>query len=108
MPQIIREHMGGRTTALLRFLLRATKFMHRDGYSVLSARLRGLQWDMGAGFESQLELGHDEVGVGTACLPACLCASLLHVRHALLALQCLCTLLCSPIMPTFSSVCSQG
>ena len=61
MLQIIREHMGGRTAALLRFLLAATKFLQRDGYAALTARLHGLQWDMGAGFASQLQLGDREV-----------------------------------------------
>ena len=60
-PQIIQEHMGGRTAALLRFLLAVTKFLQRDGYAALTARLRGLQWDMGAGFASQLQLGDSEV-----------------------------------------------
>ena len=60
-PQIIREHMGGRTASLLRFLLAATKLLHRDGYAALTARLSGLQSDMGAGFASQLQLGGSEV-----------------------------------------------
>lgn len=36
----------------------------RDGYAALSARLRGLQWDLGRGFETQLQLGPQEVGEG--------------------------------------------
>ena len=35
----------------------------RDGYAALSARLRGLQWDLGRGFETQLQLGPQEVRV---------------------------------------------
>lgn len=59
--QIIQEHMGGRTQALLRFLLRATRPLQRDGYATLTGRLRGLQLDMGRGFDSSLELGQAEV-----------------------------------------------
>ncbi|PRW58067.1 2-amino-thiazoline-4-carboxylic acid hydrolase [Chlorella sorokiniana] len=87
--KIIGEHMGGRTHALLRFLLRATKFLHRDGYAALSARLRGLQWDLGRGFETELQLGlrestltitrcfyHDLFSeVGQPQLAACCCCS---------------------------------
>lgn len=53
--------MGGRTQTALRLLLRATQWLHRDGYAALAGRLRGLQLDMGQGFESSLELGADEV-----------------------------------------------
>jgi hypothetical protein len=59
--RIVREHMGGRTEVLLRLLQAATKFLHRDGYVALTARLRGLQTDLGSGFASQLELGSQEV-----------------------------------------------
>ncbi|KAI3434816.1 hypothetical protein D9Q98_002873 [Chlorella vulgaris] len=58
--RIVREHMGGRTEVLLRLLQAATKFLHRDGYVALTARLRGLQTDLGSGFASQLELGSQE------------------------------------------------
>ncbi len=34
----------------------------RDGYAALSGRLRGLQWDLGRGFDTQLQLGPQEVG----------------------------------------------
>lgn len=64
--QIIREHMGGRTHAALRFLLRATRLLHRDPYAVLQGRLRALQWDLGRGFESRLELGERQVRGGGA------------------------------------------
>ena len=53
--------MGGRTTPLLRFLLRATRPLHRDGYASLAARLAGLQGDLGAGFDTVLQRGQDEV-----------------------------------------------
>ncbi|PSC72984.1 hypothetical protein C2E20_3605 [Micractinium conductrix] len=52
--------MGGRTVALLRFLLRATKWMHRDGYAVLASRLRGLQMDLGSSFQTELQRGEVE------------------------------------------------
>jgi hypothetical protein len=52
--------MGGRTEALLRFLHRATRFLHADGYAAMRARLRGLQWDLGAGFQSELREGERE------------------------------------------------
>lgn len=58
--QIIAEHMGGRTSALLRFLLAATRFLHRDGYAALTARLRGLHADLGQGFAAQLALGESQ------------------------------------------------
>ncbi|KAL4434110.1 hypothetical protein ABPG75_000551 [Micractinium tetrahymenae] len=58
--KIIGEHMGGRTSALLRFLLAATKFLHRDGYAAMTARLRGLRTDLGQGFAAELELGESE------------------------------------------------
>lgn len=52
--------MGGRTSALLRFLLAATRFLHRDGYAALTARLRGLHADLGQGFAAQLALGESQ------------------------------------------------
>lgn len=53
--------MGGRTQAALRVLLKATRFLHRDGYAVLASRLRGLQWDLGRGWEARLDLGERDV-----------------------------------------------
>lgn len=46
---------------MLRFMLKATKWLHRDGYAALAARLRGLQLDMGRGFATQLQQGPEEV-----------------------------------------------
>ncbi len=61
--------MGGRTSSLLRFLLAATKFLHRDGYAAMTARLRGLRADLGQGFAAQVALGEDESSLTiTRCL----------------------------------------
>ncbi|KAL4446779.1 hypothetical protein ABPG77_008023 [Micractinium sp. CCAP 211/92] len=67
--KIIAEHMGGRTSSLLRFLLAATKFLHRDGYAAMTARLRGLRADLGQGFAAQVVLGEEESSLTiTRCL----------------------------------------
>lgn len=67
--QIIGEHMGGRTSALLRFLLAATKLLHRDGYAAMTSRLRGLRADLGRGFAAQLAVGEGEASLTiTRCL----------------------------------------
>lgn len=67
--KIIGEHMGGRTSALLRFLLAATKLLHRDGYAAMTSRLRGLRADLGRGFAAQLAVGEGEASLTiTRCL----------------------------------------
>eukprot|EP00887_Chlorella_sp_A99_P003566 scaffold7.g3566.t1 len=56
----IREQAGARTSAVLAWGLRLTKWMQPDGFAALCARLRGLQADYGAGFGSQLHVGESD------------------------------------------------
>lgn len=100
--QIVREHMGGKTAAALRFLLKATKFLHRDGYATLAGRLRGLQMDWGAGFESRMEQGEAESSLtitrclyndlftqeGKPQLAGCCCCSQDQVRYCQHGMPC--------------------
>eukprot|EP00889_Picochlorum_renovo_P004455 jgi/Picre1/31485/NNA_006837.t1 len=84
---IIREHGGGKTTPVLEFLLKMTSILHRDAYKTLQGRLRGLQSDYGAGFQTTLAC---DPNISTLKVHDCLYDRILTKENKRNLLSCCC------------------